>query len=162
MREILALAPGLDLQPLEGQREFKISYVIDPEKAPSQKEVAKMLRQAGVSAKVIYSHQQYVDILPIRASKGLAIRYLAMKWDIPIEHILVAGDSGTDEEMLVGNNPAVVVGNHDPELEHLRAIPRIYFAEGHYAQGIIEAIEYFDFLGKIHIPEPSEVTPEES
>jgi len=79
-----------------------------------------------------------------------------MKWDIPIEHILVAGDSGNDEEMLVGNNPAVVVGNHDPELEHLRGIPRIYFAEGHYADGIIEAMEYFDFLGNISIPEQPE------
>ena len=161
IREILALAPGLELQPLEGQREFKISYVIDPEKAPSQKEVAKMLRQAGVSAKVIYSHQQYVDILPIRASKGLAIRYLAIKWDIPIEHILVAGDSGNDEEMMVGNNPAVVVGNYDPELEHLRGMPGIYFAEGHYAKGIIEAIEYFDFLGSIQILKQMEAAGEE-
>ncbi len=162
MREILALVPGLELQPPEGQREFKISYNIDPDKVPSQKEVVQMLRQAGLSAKVIYSHQQYTDVLPIRASKGLAIRYLAMKWDIPIEHILVAGDSGNDEEMLIGNNPAVVVGNHAPELDHLRGMPRIYFAEGHYAQGIIEAIEYFDFLGNIRIPEQPEVMAEES
>ena len=162
MREILALVPGLELQPPEGQREFKISYNIDPDKAPSQKEIVQMLRQAGVSVKVIYSHQQYADVLPIRASKGLAIRYLAMKWDIPIEHILVAGDSGNDEEMLVGNNPAVVVGNHAPELDHLRGMPRIYFAEGHYAQGITEAIEYFDFLGNIRIPEQPEITTEVS
>ena len=99
--------------------------------------------------------------MPIRASKGLAIRYLAIKWDIPIEHILVAGDSGNDEEMMVGNNPAVVVGNYDPELEHLRGIPGIYFAEGHYAKGIIEAIEYFDFLGSIQILKQMEAAGEE-
>lgn len=149
IREILALVPGLKLQSAEGQREFKISYNMNPKKAPSQAEISQMLRQSGISVKVIYSHQQFLDILPIRASKGLAIRYLAMKWDIPIENVLVAGDSGNDEEMLVGNNPGVVVGNHDPELEHLRGMPGIYFAEGHYAQGIIEAIEYFDFLGSI-------------
>ena len=91
----------------------------------------------------------------------MAIRFLAMKWDIPFEQILVAGDSGNDEEMLTGNTPAVVVGNHSPELEHLKGMPLIYFAEGHNAQGIIEAIEYFDFLGNIRIPEKAETDDNE-
>ena len=161
IREVLALVPGLELQTAEGQREFKVSYNVDPEQAPIQVEVARLLRQAGLSAKVIYSHQQFLDIIPIRASKGMAIRFLAMKWDIPFEQILVAGDSGNDEEMLTGNTPAVVVGNHSPELEHLKGMPLIYFAEGCNAQGIIEAIEYFDFLGNIRIPEKAETDDNE-
>ncbi len=161
IREVLALVPGLELQTTEGQREFKVSYNVDPEQSPSQVEVARLLRQAGLSAKVIYSHQQFLDIIPIRASKGMAIRFLAMKWDIPFEQILVAGDSGNDEEMLTGNTPAVVVGNHSPELEHLKGMPLIYFAEACNAQGIIEAIEYFDFLGNIRIPEKTELDENE-
>jgi sucrose-phosphate synthase len=59
--------------------------------------------------------------------------------------ILVAGDSGNDEQMLAGNTKAVVVGNYSSELEKLRGKPDIYFADGHYAQGILQAIDYYKF-----------------
>jgi sucrose-phosphate synthase len=65
----------------------------------------------------------------------------------------VAGDSGNDEEMLTGNTLGVVVGNYDPDLEKLRGNPRIYFAQGHHAWGIIEGIEQYNFLGQIRIPD---------
>jgi sucrose-phosphate synthase len=45
-----------------------------------------------------------------------------------------------------------VVGNYSPELEHLRNVPRVYFAEGRHAQGIIEGIKYYNFLDQIVIP----------
>jgi sucrose-phosphate synthase len=65
----------------------------------------------------------------------------------------VAGDSGNDEEMLTGNTLAVVVGNHDPELEKLRGEPFVYFARNHFARGIIEGIEHYDFFGEIRNPQ---------
>ena len=55
--------------------------------------------------------------------------------------------------MLTGRTLAVVVGNHDPELEVLRGQPQIYFAEGRNAWGILEGIHYYDFLGEIRVPE---------
>jgi sucrose-phosphate synthase len=99
-------------------------------------------------AHVVYSHQAYLDLLPIRASKGMALRYFATKWGIPLERCLVAGDSGNDEEMLTGNTLAVVVGNHDPELDKLRGESSVYFAEGCYARGIIEGIHHYGFFGE--------------
>ena len=108
-----------------------------------------MLRKRHLHANVGFSHGMYLDVLPVRASKGSAIRYLADKWGIPVDSILVAGDSGNDEEMLSGNTLGVVVGNHSPELEVLRDRERIYFAEGHYAWGILEGIDYYDFFGSI-------------
>ena len=89
----------------------------------------------------------------MRASTGLAIRYLAMKWGIDAEHLLVAGDSGNDEEMLSGNTLGVVVGNYSPELERLRGSERIYFAEREYAWGVLEGMEHYNFLGEICIPD---------
>jgi sucrose-phosphate synthase len=85
-------------------------------------------------------------VLPLRASKGKAIRYLADKWEIPVERILVAGDSGNDEEMLRGATLGVVVGNYSPELEALRGRPRIYFAKAHFAAGILEGMDHYAFL----------------
>lgn len=144
--------PGLKIQPTTEQREYKVSYFYNPKVAPSVRQIVKYLRQLDIHVNAIYSHQMFLDFLPVRASKGAALRYFADKWDIPVEHILVAGDSGNDLEMLSGETLGVVVGNHSSELNKLRGRERIYFAEGEYAQGIIDGINYYDFLGEITIP----------
>ncbi len=156
LREAMADLPGLRLQPKEEQLRHKISYFIDPDKAPSVREITRHLRRLNLQAKVIYSHHAYIDLVPIRASKGLALRYLSNKWGLPLERFLVAGDSGNDEEMLYGNTLGVVVGNHDPELDHLRGWPRIYFAQGSHAAGIIEGIAHYNFLGEIRVNDEEE------
>jgi sucrose-phosphate synthase len=158
LREILAGTPGLKLQGPEGQSRYKVSYDVDPEKMPSVREIRARLRSARVQARLIYSHEAYLDLLPIRASKGMAVRHFALRWGIPLDHCLVAGDSGNDEEMLTGNTLGVVVGNHDSELDRLREQPQVYFAEGKYAWGILEGIEHYDFLGEIRVPEHAETT----
>ncbi len=153
IRAALEGFPGIRLQAEEFQDRYKISYDLDPEKMPRLRELVRYLRRARLQCKLIYSHGAYLDCLPIRASKGTALRYFANKWNIPLEHMLVAGESGNDIEMLTGNTLAVVVGNYDPELEQLRGEPRIYFAEGRHAAGVLEGIEHYNFLGKIRVPE---------
>jgi sucrose-phosphate synthase len=131
------------------QRAFKISYDLDADGAPEDAiaQVRSLLAQGGVTANVIFSHGVYVDILPQRASKGKAIRYLSEKWNIPMHHIATAGDSGNDRDMLVSPACGIVVGNHDPELEALRRKgSRIYFAQARYAAAIIEGLEHYGFL----------------
>lgn len=159
LREAMAKLPGIRLQAKVNQRQYKISYNVNTGQAPSVPEIRRHLRKLDLHANVIFSHGEYLDLLPIRASKGLALRFLALKWGIPTGRLLVAGDSGNDEEMLTGNTLGVVVGNHSPELEHLRGQPRIYFAEAEYAQGIIEGIAHYDFLGKVRIPNEEPIEP---
>ena len=149
VHEAMQGLPGIRMQGATEQRRYKFSYFMDPDKAPSVREISRRLRQRHLHANVVFSHGMYLDVLPVRASKGSAIRYLADKWGIPVDSILVAGDSGNDEEMLSGNTLGVVVGNHSEELEVLRDRERIYFADGHYAWGILEGIEYYDFFGSI-------------
>lgn len=143
--EKLASTPGLTLQPPENQREFKLSYFVEPEAMPPLSQIDRFLHEHKLEAQLIYSHQQFLDVLPIRASKGHAIRYLAYKWGLPLKNFLIAGDSGNDIEMLVGDTQAVVVGNHSPELESLRGLEQVYFAEGYYASGILEGLAYYGF-----------------
>ena len=96
---------------------------------------------------MIFSHGRFLDVLPHRASKGKAVRYLADKWNLPMERIATAGDSGNDRDMLKGRTAGIVVGNHDPEIADLRdSAQRIYFAEGHCAWGIIEGLEHYGLL----------------
>ena len=146
IRGVLDGLSGLVLQGEENQKKHKISYFIDPEKAPSIRKIKSLLRQNQLSVNVIYSCNQYLDILPIRASKGLALRYFAMRWGLLLDHILVAGDSGNDIEMLKGQTWAIVVGNYIDRLDKLKFLPNIYFAKGHYAEGILEGIKYYEFF----------------
>jgi sucrose-phosphate synthase len=157
VKRVLNSLPGLVLQPKKEQSRFKLSYFIDPEKAPSLEEINRLLHQEEQAVNTILSFGQFLDIMPIRASKGLALRYLATNWDIPLNHILVAGGSGADEDMMRGNTLAVVVGNrHNEELSKLEDLESIYFANKEGAGGILEALEYYDFFRSCHIPVDSE------
>ncbi len=149
VRSAMAELPGVELQPEETQRKFKLSYFIDAEKSPSIREIMRHLRQHNLHVNGIYSHAMYLDLLPIRASKGDAVRYCALKWGLPVKRFLVAGASGNDASMLAGNTLAVVVGNYSAELKRLHGYPQIYFAQGHYAWGILEALDYYDFFGSL-------------
>lgn len=149
LAEALSKFPGLQLQVPENQREFKLSYTAKPDCMPSLHEIYDYLHSVKLNAQLIYSHDEFLDVLPIRASKGHAIRYLAFKWGLPLEDFLVAGDSGNDAEMLVGDTRAMVVGNYSPELAVLRNQQHIYFARSHYAAGIIEGLQHYSMCENI-------------
>ena len=154
VRRTLAELPGIKLQPKIEQSRFKISYYIDPDKALSLEDIVGLLHQEDQTVNVSLSFGQYLDITPVRASKGFALRYFASQWDIPLEHILAAGGSGADEDMMRGNTLAVVVGNrHEEELSNLVEVEDIYFAEQPYAHGILEAIDHYDFFRECCVPE---------
>ncbi|WP_455205060.1 HAD-IIB family hydrolase [Kaarinaea lacus] len=148
LRQAMKAFPGLRMQKAADQRRYKISYDVDPKVAPSVRKIYAHLRQQDLHAKLIYSHQAYLDLLPVRASKGLAVRYLTIKWGLHPRRILVAGDSGNDEEMLRSKTLGVVVANHSPELTKLRGQNDVYFAQGSYAWGIIEGLEHYRFLDR--------------
>jgi len=158
IRSLMKTLPGVRRQPASEQRGHKISYYLDPRQTPSRREIVALLRRERLAAQVITSHERFLDLLPIRASKGRAVRYLALKWGVPFENIIVAGDSGNDEDMLKGRTLGVVVGNHNPELDHLRDRENVYFARRENAGGILEGIEHFRFMN----PPTSEEQPDDS
>jgi len=147
VRRVLGDLPGIKLQHKKELSRFKLSYYIDPTISPSLEEIQSLLHQADQNVNLILAFGQFLDIIPIRASKGQALRYFASRWGIPLDHILTAGGSGADEDMMRGNTLAVVVANrHDEELSQLIETDQIYFTQKPYAAGILEAIHYFDFL----------------
>jgi len=154
IRHLLTDVPGLKLQEKIKQTDAKISYYYDPLLAPSMDAINTLLRQQDITANVLLSFGQFLDVLPSRASKGQALRYVAQRLGIALDKILVAGGSGADEDMMRGNTLAVVVENrHDEELSLLPEVDRIYFAEGKYAAGILKAIDHYDFFDECRVPE---------
>ncbi|MBT8128746.1 MAG: HAD-IIB family hydrolase [Gammaproteobacteria bacterium] len=144
---VLNELPGLKLQSKPEQSKYKISYFYDASIAPDVNEIVHLLHQYDQSVNVVLAFGQYLDVVPARASKGFALRWFAEMWGIPLEHILAAGGSGADEDMMRGNTRSVVVANrHHEELSELTDIESIYFADKPFAAGILEAIEYYDFF----------------
>ena len=156
LADVMSSVPGLELQPVENQREFKLSYNVDPKLMPPLTQIYRHLRERGLYAQLVYSHEAFLDVLPVRASKGHAIRYLAYKWGLPLKSFLVAGDSGNDEEMLRGDTLGVVVGNYSPELEPLRGLEQVYFAQEAGARGILEGIHHYGFDQLVILNEEAE------
>ncbi len=139
--------PGITRQQKEQQSRFKVSYYYDANIAPSMEEILTLLRQQELSVNTTLSFGQYLDFVPARASKGLALRYVARQWNIPLEQVLVNGGSGGDADMLRGNTLGVVVDNpHREELLTLNDRDRVYFANSAHAGGILEAIAHYDFF----------------
>ncbi len=154
IRRVLDELPGLELQPRISQSNFKVSYYYDSEKAPTVEEITRSLHQQEISANVLVSFGQFLDVIPSRASKGQALRYTALRLGIPLEQVLVAGGSGADEDMMRGNTLAVVVSNrHDEELSSLVDLDRVYFSNQSHAAGLLDAIEYYDFFGSCRVPD---------
>jgi sucrose-phosphate synthase len=153
IRRALDEVAGLKLQENSKQSRLKLSYFYDAAKAPSVEEITALLHQQELTANVLLSFGQFLDIIPSRASKGQALRYAALRLDIPLEQVLVAGGSGADEDMMRGNTLAVVVANrHHEELSALVDMDRVYFSNQPGAAGLLDAIAHYDFLDDSEAP----------
>jgi sucrose-phosphate synthase len=144
---LLSELPGLTLQPKEELSAYKVSYFYDAAIAPSLEDIRQLLYQNEQTVNVIFSFGQFLDIVPVRASKGYAVRWFTQQWNIPLEHVLTAGGSGADEDLMRGNTLSVVVANrHHEELSNLAEIQPIYFSKQKYAAGILDGLAHYKFF----------------
>jgi len=138
----------LELQEKPAQRKLKVSYYMDFSR-DNIAAVHHALSRRRLRYTLIHSHGSFLDILPYRASKGKAVRYLGKKWAIPLTHMITSGDSGNDEAMLRGGFKGIVVGNHAPEMKRLRGLKNLYFAKNPHTAGILEGLAHY---GLVKIP----------
>jgi sucrose-phosphate synthase len=146
LERCLAVVPGLRLQAERHQRDFKLSYTVDHRQWPGIRAVRRRIKERSLEANLVFSHREFLDVLPKPASKGRAVRYLANRWGYGLSEVLVAGDSGNDTDMLTCGARGVVVGNHSPELNSLRGHQHVVFTEASHARGILEGIEAHRFM----------------
>ena len=63
-------------------------------------QIHKTLDDIGIAHVVCYSSSVDLDVIPARAGKGKAVDYVRKKLGIDKKHVLAAGDSGNDKELL--------------------------------------------------------------
>jgi len=156
---------ALTLQEMEKQNTFKLSYYAPPEidDASLLKEMQRRLLACDVRASLVWSideekHCGLLDVLPERATKYHAIRFLMTQKGFAEGDTVFAGDSGNDLPALTSGLQAVLVHNARVDVREaaLSALNDkglaecLYLAQGgflglngNYTSGVLEGLVHF-------------------
>ena len=167
--DLHSLLEGFDdltLQEQEKQNRFKLSYYTD-EGIEGQRLVDEMkqhLSSQGLNCRIIWSVDEQrrlglVDVLPHRASKMHAIRYLMDQKGYLETRVVFCGDSGNDLDVLTSDIRSVLVKNASKEVRRnaLESVAEngrsetLYVAQGNfmgmngnYTSGVLEGLAHFE------------------
>lgn len=145
IKNVLSQFDFLVFQEAEGQRSYKISYYLE-DIGGRFEQIKQALADHKLRCHVNYCRGQFLDILPARASKGKAINYIRYKYEFSSRYVMVAEDSGSEEDMISGQNRGLVVANYSDEMEKFKGRQNIYFSPESYAAGIIDGLYQYGFL----------------
>jgi sucrose-phosphate synthase len=144
--EIFGKIPELQMQEDAYQHKHKVSYMMEPKNAISRVVLQRLLREEGISAKVIVTAKSFVDVIPIRSGKDVALRYLENRWGIDPARIFYFGTYGNDSSAVRGRNLSALAGDADRVLRQLHSRPRLYHAEQPGLAGLFEGLEHYEFI----------------
>jgi len=147
IESILSEFPGVERQPPQFLHPYKSSWYLHQASATTLGELERRLRESGIDATVVYSSSRDLDVLPARADKGNALRWLCDHLGIDPAEVVVAGDTGNDSSMfLIPDVQGIVVANAQPEL-HRAVIGRgVFAADNVMADGVIEGLRYYGII----------------
>ena len=126
---------GLTLQPEEDLHDHKVSFFHG-----SGSDLQKVETEARMLADInfIVTESYYVDMLPSVYGKGPAVKFLAEKLGIDMDHLLVAGDTENDADMFNLGSHGVVPLNGVRALDAKVDGKRIVRSEHPYARALLE------------------------
>jgi len=161
--EITTQTPGTRKQPDEFQEEFKSSWYLDNATPEVLRALEQRLAAAGLAVSVVYSSARDLDVLPRKATKGGALQWLANHLDIPLEQVLVAGDTGNDAGMFrLPGVKGIIVENALPELFEATVDRPFYCSRRVMADGVLDGLLHYGVLSELpsaqDTPEPGQTT----
>ncbi len=142
---LLADVEELVRQDEEWQTEFKASYFLRENQTEVLQEINRRMHETELKAHIIYSSDQFLDFLPPLSGKAKAARYVADRFGLGAENVIVCGDTGNDLDMFEAGFKGIIVGNAHAELKNFEG-KNAYHAIGQYSAGIIEGLRHFNFI----------------
>lgn len=101
-------------------------------------DLLKELNQVGQGkARAVSSGFGFIDIIPSGINKGIALDFLARRWEISPSEIMVFGDSGNDLEMLEYATYSYAMAGSPEEV--IRAAK--FVAPSNNQSGVLEVVE---------------------
>jgi sucrose-6F-phosphate phosphohydrolase len=147
IEQILGVFPGIGRQPPQFLHPYKSSWYLHDATFETLDVLRKQLAEAGLKVSVIYSSARDLDVLPGNTSKGQALQRLSERLELPLKHVLVAGDTGNDSSMfLLPEVEGIVVENAQPELHEAVVHLPTYSATRTFADGVMEGLAHFGVI----------------
>jgi mannosylfructose-6-phosphate phosphatase len=142
---VMAGLPGVTMQAERYQHGLKSSWFLHDADERALGDVEAALVAAGIDARIVYSSNRDLDILPKAADKGAALAWLCGQLRIGLDESVVAGDTGNDRAMFELNGVrGVIVGNALPELVSLAdQDSRFFLSSATEANGVIEGLRHW-------------------
>ncbi len=143
--ETLRDVPDLRIQPDEYQHAQKSSWYLHDADTALLTAIEQRLADAGLSARVIYSSNRDLDILPAGIDKGAALSWLCRQLGLTHDEVVVAGDTGNDKSMFeLPGVRGIIVGNALPELKSIaNDRPNIHVSEELMADGVLDGLKHW-------------------
>jgi sucrose-6F-phosphate phosphohydrolase len=150
IRAVMSKIPKVAAQPAEFLHEFKSSWFLDRATKRQLDSIRKALARAGLDVHVVYSSARDLDIVPGAATKGGTLQWLCARLKVPLEHVLVAGDTGNDSSMfLLAGVHGIIPDNGLPELfEETVRLP-VYTSRETMADGVLDGLRHFGVLREL-------------
>ena len=151
-REAVLAAMGqlqehIQLQDPDHQSFFKVSYLLRASNRGLIGLPRQCLRRHGLQAQPQLRCHWFLDVLPQRASRSEAIRFLAQSWQLPLEQVLVVASQQGDGELLDGLPATVVPADHDPCLLGQRTQQRVYVSKRPSLGAVLDGLSHYRFSG---------------
>ncbi|MET0173207.1 MAG: HAD-IIB family hydrolase [Agrobacterium vaccinii] len=137
--------PGINIQPERYQHGMKSSWYLHDASPDDIEGIETLLRNDGIDARIVYSSNRDLDILPSAADKGAALTWLCDHLEIGLDEVVVAGDTGNDRAMFeLPGVRGITPANALPELRALaQGRDTIYSATQAEADGIISGLKHW-------------------
>jgi sucrose-6F-phosphate phosphohydrolase len=158
VREITSHFPDVRPQPDEFQHEFKSSWFLERATPGAIRELERMLTATGLEVNVVYSSARDLDVLPRNATKGGALAWLCERLHIPLDQVLVAGDTGNDASMFrLPGVRGIIVENALPELFEATVDIPTFSSRQILADGVLDGLSYHGIITAVPTKEKTRI-----
>lgn len=137
MRQVGSLFEACEILRRQGKRPLKGLFIGDPDHNDAF--TVELTERFGSKLTVTRSHQLFVEVSSLQATKGQALAFLAQHFGIDRAETMAIGDSGNDISMIEWAGVGVAMGNGQPEV-HASAD---WIAPPVTADGMAAAIEKY-------------------
>ena len=138
--EIVSILQNFPVEPQPYDKKFTASYYVKDESIVEK--IRKALKNFEV--KVIHTKGHLLDIIPKKAGKGNAARFIQKSKKLPT---ICSGDSENDIDMLTKCDSSILVGNAEENVkQQLSTNKKVYQAKEEYALGVLEGLKSFQVM----------------
>lgn len=122
------------------QGSFKLQCIHLTDKSVLEAFRESLLDYCGDRIQMIFSNEQYLEILPAQAGKGNALRFIADFLHAPLSHTFASGDAENDISMLRAAGTGIAMANAQ---DAVKKAAHIITGKSNDENGLLEILDHY-------------------